>query len=46
MPQHKWQNPAVPVIVDLDRRIDPKLHGQRAFLPFVLSISSVTCCPG
>src|SRR3989440_12441033 len=31
--QHKRQNPAVPIIIDLDRRIDPKLHRQRAFLP-------------
>ena len=33
LPQHKRQNPAVPIIIDLDRRIDPKLHWQRAFLP-------------
>jgi hypothetical protein len=27
LPQHKRQNPAVPIIIDLDRCIDPKLHG-------------------
>jgi hypothetical protein len=34
----------MPVIIDLDRRIDPKLHWQRAALSVVPSISSdVTC---
>jgi hypothetical protein len=33
LPQHERQNPAVPVIIDLDWRIDSHLHWEIARLP-------------
>src|SRR5436309_15992526 len=36
LPQHKRQNPAVAVIIDLDRRIDPQFHRHGTFLSILV----------